>query len=309
MGGAWRPIDSDMPSLRDLPGGALPAFQSPFVFPYFQTTMGIKFRCPNGHKLNVKSFLAGKRGVCPKCGTSVRIPAQSPEVVTEEPDEEGEEGDDLLDEARFPAPGRAAVAPANGNAAVAARPAAPVAIPITARPVAAAAPVAIPVPASPPSDPIAEAPAAVWYVRPPGGDQYGPARGDVMRRWIAEGRVSSDSLVWREGWTDWRQASQVFSTLQSALPQPPPAPSAAATIAAPIVKEEPLPAASRSTRLSSRYEAHKKSGSGIGIAVVVFLGLLCVVLAILLVFFLGFFNNGTTPPTPAKQNQIERGGE
>ena len=39
--------------------------------------MGIKFHCPNGHKLNVKSFLAGKKGVCPKCGTKVRIPVVS----------------------------------------------------------------------------------------------------------------------------------------------------------------------------------------------------------------------------------------
>ena len=38
--------------------------------------MGIKFRCPNGHKLNVKSFLAGKRGVCPDCGTTFRIPEE-----------------------------------------------------------------------------------------------------------------------------------------------------------------------------------------------------------------------------------------
>jgi len=260
--------------------------------------MGIKFRCPNGHKLNVKSFLAGKRGVCPKCGTSVRIPEQSQETAKEEPGEEAEDRVDLLDEARFPAPGRAAAA-ANGNAAVAARPAAPVAIPVTPRPLAAAIPVAIPVAASPASDPIAESPAAIWYVRPPGGDQYGPARGDIMRRWIAEGRVSGDSLVWREGWTDWRQASQVFTSLPSALPQPPPTPSAAA----PAAKEETPPAVPRSTRLTNRYESRKKSGSGMGIAVIVVLGLLCVVLAILLVYFLGGFHNGSTPPAPSSQSK------
>src|SRR5688500_2225794 len=38
--------------------------------------MGIKFRCPNGHKLNVKSFLAGKRGVCPDCQATFRIPEE-----------------------------------------------------------------------------------------------------------------------------------------------------------------------------------------------------------------------------------------
>ena len=37
--------------------------------------MGIRFNCPNGHKLNVKEFLAGKRGVCPQCGAKFVIPA------------------------------------------------------------------------------------------------------------------------------------------------------------------------------------------------------------------------------------------
>ncbi len=36
--------------------------------------MGIRFLCPNGHKLNVKSFLAGKRAICPDCGAKVVVP-------------------------------------------------------------------------------------------------------------------------------------------------------------------------------------------------------------------------------------------
>ena len=47
-------------------------------------------------------------------------------------------------------------------------------------------------------DPIAEAPDAVWYVRPPTGGQFGPADGTIMRRWLNEGRVSAEALVWRE---------------------------------------------------------------------------------------------------------------
>jgi len=62
-------------------------------------------------------------------------------------------------------------------------------------------------------DPLAEAPDAVWYVRPPGGGQFGPASGSVMQSWIAEGRVSPESLVWREGWRDWQQASETFPQL------------------------------------------------------------------------------------------------
>ena len=41
--------------------------------------MGIRFQCPNGHKLNVKADLAGKRANCPECGVKLVIPAASPE--------------------------------------------------------------------------------------------------------------------------------------------------------------------------------------------------------------------------------------
>jgi hypothetical protein len=41
--------------------------------------MGIRFTCPSGHKLHVKTFLAGKRGVCPHCGARFVIPSQEPQ--------------------------------------------------------------------------------------------------------------------------------------------------------------------------------------------------------------------------------------
>jgi hypothetical protein len=34
-----------------------------------------------------------------------------------------------------------------------------------------------------------------------------------MRAWLAEGRVSTDTLVWREGWRDWQEAGNVFPHL------------------------------------------------------------------------------------------------
>jgi hypothetical protein len=37
--------------------------------------MGIRLQCPNGHKVHVKSFLAGKRGICPQCGAKFDVPA------------------------------------------------------------------------------------------------------------------------------------------------------------------------------------------------------------------------------------------
>lgn len=39
--------------------------------------MGIRFYCPNGHKLNVKAFLAGKRGICPDCDAKFLVPMES----------------------------------------------------------------------------------------------------------------------------------------------------------------------------------------------------------------------------------------
>ena len=34
-----------------------------------------------------------------------------------------------------------------------------------------------------------------------------------MRAWIHEGRIAADSLVWREGWQDWREAGKTFPQL------------------------------------------------------------------------------------------------
>jgi hypothetical protein len=39
--------------------------------------MGIRFLCPNGHRLNVKTFLAGERGICPQCDARFIVPTES----------------------------------------------------------------------------------------------------------------------------------------------------------------------------------------------------------------------------------------
>ena len=69
-------------------------------------------------------------------------------------------------------------------------------------------------------DPIDEMPEAVWYVRPPSGGQFGPAAGQVMRTWIAQGRVPGDALVWRAGWSQWQSAAAVFPNLGAHLAPP-----------------------------------------------------------------------------------------
>jgi predicted nucleic acid-binding Zn-ribbon protein len=54
---------------------------------------------------------------------------------------------------------------------------------------------------------------ANWYVRPADGNRYGPAKADMMQAWVAEGRVTPDSLVWRDGWPTWRPAKEVFGAM------------------------------------------------------------------------------------------------
>jgi hypothetical protein len=38
-----------------------------------------------------------------------------------------------------------------------------------------------------------------------------------MRCWLAEGRITPESQVWREGWRDWKEAAEVFP--EDAFPQ------------------------------------------------------------------------------------------
>src|SRR5687767_8410491 len=108
--------------------------------------MGIKFHCPKGHKLNVKAFLAGKKGVCPKCGTKVRIPLQSEAGLV---DSDLEETDASQGPAKVHANAVQAPAKSNGSGAVTA-PAAVAAVGSTAGHAASG---------SDGNDPIAEAPA------------------------------------------------------------------------------------------------------------------------------------------------------
>jgi hypothetical protein len=216
--------------------------------------MGIRFYCPNGHKLNVKEFQAGRKGICPFCGAKIRIPLHSTRPDSGEPgapddsapSEGSEEEADAVIEAAMdeiiaashapaarppaaPAPTAAPAAPSPppdgpasgaGTAARLGQPPVAMAAPSlpeeVVEPAAASLPppaAPAPQPAPPVPDPIAEAPEMIWYVRPPSGGQFGPAAGSVMRSWLAEGRLSAETLVWREGWRDWQEAGKVFPQL------------------------------------------------------------------------------------------------
>lgn len=150
--------------------------------------MGIKFHCPNGHKLNVKSFLSGKKAICPKCGVKVTVPDQSEAGVS----------NSKTPSAAAPQPAPAAASPAVVVVAPSPAP--------TFATVPRVAPVAAP-------DPIGEAPGAVWYVRSRSGEQAGPLAAAELRAWLDQGRLARDSLVWRSGWPQWQLAAAAFPQL------------------------------------------------------------------------------------------------
>lgn len=158
--------------------------------------MGIKFACHEcGESLNIKSQLAGKRGKCPACGLRFRIPESDQPFSI--PLDDGSASGNIV--------GNTEPQPALTNA-VEPTSVAPTpnleATPSVAKPTSQPEP-----PNSDDFDPLAEADAQ-WYVRPPNGGRYGPASGDTVRQWIREGRVTKTTLIWRDGWAQWRDCDE-----------------------------------------------------------------------------------------------------
>lgn len=143
--------------------------------------MGIRFACHHcGHPLNIKQELAGRVGRCPDCEQRFRIPLQdAPQSLPL-----NATGGDGTSESSAEMTGQ----------------------------IAARDPVA--------REPIAPTTGATnatqWYVRPPAGGQYGPANDELIQSWIAEYRITPSTLVWRDGWAQWKNASEVFPQLADA---------------------------------------------------------------------------------------------
>lgn len=167
--------------------------------------MGIRFECPNGHKLHVKSFLAGKRGICPDCGAKFVIPAGSnghevPERVQSAVGAAGVQKEPGV-KAASPPPS-VVISTVGSSEQIVAEPA-PAEIPPSA-------PAAVP--------PILQPRTSMWYVRPQTGGQFGPANDELFKSWITEGRVTEETFVWREGWAEWKLAREVGDALPIPLP-------------------------------------------------------------------------------------------
>lgn len=189
--------------------------------------MGIRFYCPQGHKLNVKSYLAGKIGICPHCDARVQIPLTSTRPSSKALQGKSKEENAALPMASpledldeiFPAEVAEPIdaegsATSLGKPPVKAAVQSPAPFPQSAPAIGSTAPLA----AS--DDPLTESPTAQWWVCPEiGGQQYGPAKAELMRQWMGEGRVLSHHLVWREGWPEWQRAGDCFAHLDQQTKQ------------------------------------------------------------------------------------------
>jgi hypothetical protein len=147
--------------------------------------MGIRFFCPNGHKLNVKEHLVGKSGFCPECGARLTIPLQSTRKSSKEMKAEAVSAprESLLTaEAEQPEPVTVQSVPEDNNI-----------------------------------NPILQDQTVVWYIQVPDGPQYGPATGQVVHSWILERRIGPTMLIWREGWANWLEAKNVFPELENVI--------------------------------------------------------------------------------------------
>lgn len=222
--------------------------------------------------MNVKAFLAGKRGICPHCDARWDIPMES-------------EIPDGAPKIRPNAEATEHAAPESMDRPEPIAESSPIGT-TTAESSSVAQGRALPsfdAVATTREDPIAASPNAVWYVRPSSGGEFGPAKGDVMRRWMEEGRVGADSMVWCEGWAEWQIAGPIFPSLDSSDEQP----TVAADVPATTPREPKTLAGLQSIQKKTvesngRATRQRSAGSGKSIAAIVVLGLMIVALFVVL---------------------------
>ncbi len=142
--------------------------------------MGIRFSCHHCTKrLHIKSELAGRRAICPKCGGRFRIPLHDAEFSTA--------ADDSSSSATLNSAAAKAVASESSPGRKA-----------SGRPVANS------------SIPAAGKKSDSYLVRPPSGGTYGPVDVQTLKTWISQNRITPDTEVALEGGKNWQPAADVF---------------------------------------------------------------------------------------------------
>ncbi len=188
--------------------------------------MGIRFVCHLcSFALHVKDFQAGKRGKCPNCNGSFRIP-----------DTDASYSSALADSSENPAVAKIRDAfskvvktktsklakKSSGSISITLEPNATATSEVGMEP-KVASDVSANMPSNAVSKPtgptmampavLANAVDAKWFVRPPSGGQFGPAPSQMLMNWIAESRVTADSFLWRDGLAHWQLAIELVPEL------------------------------------------------------------------------------------------------
>jgi hypothetical protein len=219
--------------------------------------MGIRFACHLcGRPLHIKAELAGKIGRCPACQQRFQIPLQDSETsLPVEPEPHAAPTKTSGTEARTT--DTAADAPRSDST-----------------------PGATDANRTSPAEPLQ------WFVHRPSSDEpYGPADESLIQAWVAEHRITHNTLVWRSDWPDWRIAGDVFPGLATtkAAPEPaatrPSGPAAAEPITSPPadpIKQTPQLQGAANIGKQRREKVRQRSVWVIG------LGLICVCLLALL---------------------------
>lgn len=171
--------------------------------------MGIRFACNLcEHSLNIKRELAGKVGVCPHCGGRIRIPLEDVQQSQAVANEANANGSTTQSQSK-PSTSQVGAPVRTGKSSATASSLESSATLDTLEPHGRSL-----------QSPLDEQ-GAQWYVRPPAGGQYGPATGEVLRTWIAENRVTGSTLIWRDGWPQWRSARETLPELAESTPRRP----------------------------------------------------------------------------------------
>jgi hypothetical protein len=204
--GTWH-VPATGAGFRCFPGGIdwQVADRGAFAAQQAGSGMGVRFQCPQGHKLHVKAELAGKRGICPECGAKFVVPAFNGGRVAEDASAAPATGAASSPSTSLPASPAASVDPPGGSVFIQTQ-----TPPSVAPPAAATAP-----------SPAANHEPIAWYVRPAAGGQFGPATTEVFQKWIEDGRVAVDSWVWRTGWADWKAGGEALAQIPDRLSSEP----------------------------------------------------------------------------------------
>jgi len=197
--------------------------------------MGIVAYCPSGHRMKVKDYLAGRKGICPTCGARFRIPVASmaspPATVPATPAVARAQAvvEPAAELTARSIPHDLRITALSGSSAVATvvslDPVVAAGLPevlMLAATVEAGGP-ADPSPAIAPQidpDPTADLEIEAedegdddvlfWYHATPGGQPSAALRELEMVSWLDSGQATGREVVWRSDWPGWKPIGEAF---------------------------------------------------------------------------------------------------